>query len=173
MARKKKDNQAAMVAASKRSPTPVNQPKPSPGNGATSSGSPLAERLKKSGVTRFTLLGMSWGGAFLGILSGLNQWPQQPVELTTPAAGAAWMGAILGLQRLDWNAASQGGFLGLVVGLGFALSFAMPERKMLNIWLLGGCGLFVGGTLFHTATGMAGGWILGFMLALAAPPKVE
>lgn len=129
----------------------------------------LPERMKKAGLTRFALLGMGWGGAFLGILSGLNQWPEQPAEMSSQAAGAAWMGAILGLQRLDWNTASQTGFLGLVVGLGFALSFMLPERKMLLTWLVATSGMFVGYSLLTNPVGAAGGWVFGWMVSQLTP----
>ena len=122
----------------------------------------------KGGASPKTILAMGVAGAFLGFLSGLNKWPQLPPELISPAASAAWLGAVLGVQHLDPNAAFQGAFLGLVVGLGVARSFNFDLRKMLLAWLLAGAGLIAGVMVVHTSTGAAGGWILGWMLALAA-----
>jgi hypothetical protein len=113
-----------------------------------------------------TIWGMALGGGFLGMLSGLNQWPRPPVALTTQASGASWMGYVLGVQGLDYTAAAQGALLGLLVGAGFAVSFFFRERKMLACWLLAGTGLIVAALTLKTATAAAGGWLLGWMLAM-------
>lgn len=128
----------------------------------------------KLSKTQTTALAMALGGAFLGFLAGLNQWPVMPAANKAVAPGLAWLGGVLGVQRVqnfDINSAVQGGCLGLVVGLGLALSFAYSERKMLNTWVLSACGLFVATSIFHNPVAAAGGWVLGWMLGMAAPPK--
>lgn len=121
---------------------------------------------KKPAAGPSTVISMGLGGAFLGLLSGLNQWPRPPVSMATPATGASWMGYVLGVQGLDYNAAAQGALLGLLVGAGCAVSFFFRERKMLACWVLAGTGLLVGALTLKTATAAAGGWLLGWMLAM-------
>jgi hypothetical protein len=132
---------------------------------AQKGGAAQAGDKKAGGASPRTVLSMGLGGGFLGFLSGLNQWPQLPAELNSVEASAAWLGAVLGVQHLDWNSAAQGGFLGLAVGLGFATSFNFGLRKMMMTWLLAGGGLLAGALLIKTATAAAGGWILGWMMA--------
>ncbi|MBT9587895.1 hypothetical protein IV102_31460 [bacterium] len=136
-----------------------------PGSAPGKKGANAQAGDKKVGASPKIILSMGLGGAFLGFLSGLNQWPQLPAELTSMEASAAWLGAVLGVQHLDWNSAAQGGFLGLAVGLGFASSFNFGLRKMMMTWLLAGGGLLAGALTIKTATAAAGGWILGWMLA--------
>lgn len=107
----------------------------------------------------------------LGFLSGINQWPAHPVEITNAVPDAAWLGGILGMPLLNYPAASQGAFLGVVVGLGFALSFAFGERKMLSTWVVALSGLFLGAMVLKTLTAAAGGWLLGLMLGMALPDR--
>lgn len=122
-------------------------------------------------LSRFTVLGMASSGALLGFLSGLNQWPATPAEIVSPVSDAAWLGGTLGMHLLNYAAASQGAFLGLVVGLGFALSFAFRERKMLSTWTVALSGLFLGTMVLKTMTAAAGGWLLGLMLAMSLPDR--
>ena len=122
---------------------------------------------KKGGASSKTILAMGLAGAFLGFLSGLNQWPHLPVELNTPAASAAWLGAVLGVQHLDFNSAFQGGFLGLTVGLGFASSFNFTLRKMLLAWLLASYGRQAWRALLPTA--LASGLALALIGLLDEP----
>lgn len=155
----RKKNRANRQAEAAQSAAPATAKAAASGNG----------NGKKVGAGPKTIAAMGIGGAFLGFLSGLNQWPAQPPELLTPEAGAVWLGAMLGLQHLDWNAAFQGGFLGLAVGLGFSTSFNFSIEKMLRTWVLAGGGLLAGALLLKTATAAAGGWILGWLLASALP----
>lgn len=126
---------------------------------------------RKGGPHRLTIFGLALVGTALGFLSGVNQWPAQPAELTSSAAETAWFGAVLGFRHLDLQGASQGGLLGLVVSVGLGLSFAMNERRMLNTWSLALMGLLAGSLLLKTATAAAGGWCLGWLLASAIPSK--
>lgn len=150
-----------------------NREKAQQGAGPATKSTPAAAQAngngKKIGASPKVIVAMGIAGAFLGFLSGINQWPPQPANLLTPEAGAAWLGGILGLQHLDWNAAFQGGFLGLAVGLGCSSSFNFSIEKMLRTWVLAGGGLLAGALLLKTATAAAGGWILGWLLASALP----
>lgn len=154
MAKKKKGAAAAPAATS----APASKPKTAKSGDKSDAKKPMAGPA--------TIWGMGLGGGFLGMLSGLNQWPRPPVAMTTQASGASWMGYVLGVQGLDYNAAAQGALLGLLVGAGFAVSFFFRERKMLATWLLAGTGLVVAALTLKTATAAAGGWLLGWMLAM-------
>ena len=134
---------------------------------------PSASQSKSKSVLpgRRTQLAMAWGGAALGYLAGLNHWPERPPEVDTLAAQAAWFGGVLGITQLDRSTATQGGFLGMAVGMGLALSFLMPERKMLATWVLAGLGLAAGAMLGHNAAAAGGGWVLGWMIGFALPAR--
>lgn len=112
-------------------------------------------------------------GAALGILSGLNGWPDAPATMVAPEARAHWLAFMLGGQNYDTASAAAGGLLGAVVGAGFAASFFFPERKMVTFWVCAGVGLIGGGLAMHTMTGAAGGWILGWLLAMAVGGKAD
>jgi len=130
--------------------------------------SPQPPRTEKTiGANSRTIAAMGIGGAVLGFLSGLNQWPAIPAELASPEASAAWLGAVLGQPRLDVTSAVQGGFLGMAVGLGTASSFNFGLGRMLKTWVLAGGGLMVGALTLKTAMAAAGGWILGWLMAQA------
>jgi hypothetical protein len=118
-----------------------------------------------------TQLAMAWAGAAMGYLAGLNHWPARPAELDNLASQAAWFGGVLGITQLDRGTATQGGFLGMVVGMGLALSFLMSERKMLLTWVLAGLGMAAGAFLGHNPAAAGGGWVLGWLIGFALPAR--
>ena len=140
-----------------------------PKKAGSSAKTSATEVPKKVGASLKIIVAMAIGGTFLGFLSGLNQWPQLPAALDSLEASAPWLGAVLGVQHLDWNSAFQEGLLGLVIGLGVPTSFNFPLRKMLLTWTLAGGGMLAAALTIKTATAAAGGWVLGWMLSMAAP----
>jgi hypothetical protein len=125
---------------------------------------------KPPGITRaqrvLAVLGFGFCGFLAAFLTGANQNPPVPPELTGLGL-ASWEGAVLGSRLLNLGEGAVAGLGGVLLGgaLGYSL-FLSPLAFLFN-WLGGGIACYAAYHYTGSFLAAAVGWLLGSTLPLA------